>query len=528
MLNKAYRRFYIVSLAVLILLSAYPVVNGLRIAYLSIVNGAVKPEQYAKYVVPYTAICLAIILFSAIQPILLKMRRFSLTIGLLVSYIVFFLTERFFEGIKIHTTGMSLVDTSSLTIEQLKDIPFATIDAWQASLCFVSPWTQGQSVVFASKDHYYYVLANNSYKIHYYFISLIIITMVCTLVYGLGRMIMSGDKSKAKQLILQGVSTLLMVSLCIFANTTAFFRKAQPIQTPIASLLTCLFFIALGVVIGVYIGSFLIGKEKLLGIGLPVLLSLTAVVLMYIGEAAMMNGNLYRFGTGWFFNGLPLILLAPVDMLVILLAGTGAYLILNKARKKDNWPSKGLTAALLVICAVIAFCGIGFSMVPSSDAEDVYGCYEFDECIYMNPLSSFLAMKDNMPYVYYINEEALVIANTSTGDIERFSASFEKTPVAKDDFKTLSEFGDAPPFSLPDLSQYKERWLRAVFTDETQQRYGLYRMDDEIWLVRLNNGRLWSIYKLGKTGEYNPADIKPAFETQENAPEGPENYVSEG
>ncbi|HHY65447.1 MAG TPA: hypothetical protein GX501_10420, partial [Clostridiaceae bacterium] len=57
MIGKAYKRFYFVSLSVLLLLSVYPLVNGVRIAWLSIVNGAVKPEQYAKYVVPYTAIC---------------------------------------------------------------------------------------------------------------------------------------------------------------------------------------------------------------------------------------------------------------------------------------------------------------------------------------------------------------------------------------------------------------------------------------------------------------------------------------
>ena len=51
------KRFYIISLAVLAVLSVYPLINGARMAYFSIVNGAIEPEQYAKYVVPYTAIC---------------------------------------------------------------------------------------------------------------------------------------------------------------------------------------------------------------------------------------------------------------------------------------------------------------------------------------------------------------------------------------------------------------------------------------------------------------------------------------
>lgn len=521
MSNKAYRRFYVLSLSLLIILSFYPIVNGIRIAYLNIVNGAVKPEQYAKYIVPYAALCLAIILFSAFQPLLLKLRRFSLTTGLLASYIVFLIAERFFEGIKIHTEGMSLVSTSSLTIEQLKDLPPATIDVWQASLCMVSPQTQGQSVVFASSDHYYYVMANNSYKIHYYLIALIIITMVCGLVYGIGRMVRSDNKSEVNPLVLQGVSTSLLVSLCIFANTTAFFREAQAIQTPMASLLTCLFFIALGMAVGVYTGSFLFEKKKYLGEGLPVFLSIAAVILMYIGEAAMMGGNLYRFGTGWFFSGLPVIIVAPVDILVTILAGLAAYLVLNRARKKKNWPGKPLTITSLLLCAIIAIFGISFSATTSNAKDDIYGCYEFDDCIYMNPLSSFMAMKDNMPYVYYINDDYLLISNIKTGYIEKLSALYERTPIAEDEFSKISEFEGEPfLFRIPDLSQYKERWLRAVFAFDKQQHYGLYQMDDEIWLARLNNGRLWSIYRLLKTNKHNPDDIERALEAQENAPEG--------
>lgn len=503
MFDRAYKRFYIISLSVLLALSAYPVINGVRIACLSIANGAVKPEQYARYVVPYTAICLAVLLFTASQPIFLKLRRFALPVGMMVSYLIFFLAELFFEGIKIHTTGMTLVDTSSLSIGELMENPYATIDLWQASLCVVSPPTRSQSVAFASRDHYYYVLANNSYKTHYYFVSIILITMVCILVYGIGRKIRLGCKTEAQPLALQGISTMLLISLCIFANTTAFFRKAQPIQTPVASVLTCLFFIALGTTIGVYTGSFLTGKNKWLGTGLPVSLSMTAVILMYAGEAAMMDGNLYRFGTGWFFAGLPVILLAPVDILVILLAGLASYLILQKARKKENWPGKKLIAISLIICAIIAVSGVCFSVKTSNLKEEIYGRFEFDSCIYMTLVSSYLPVKGSVPYVYSFDENSLIITDTKTGKIvEILSAHYEKTPVAEDEFSKLSMFGSLSfqQFGMPDLKNYKERWLRAVFTSEKQQRYGLYQMDDEVWLAELKNNNLWSIYRLEKVG----------------------------
>lgn len=514
MTDKTYKRFYLISLSVLLLLSVYPLVNGVRIAWLNIVNGAVKPEQYAKYIVPYTAICVAVILFSAFQPLLFKMKRLALPAGLLASYAVFFTVEYFVERIRIHTTGMTLVNVSSLSVEELKDVPLSdTIDIWQAALCVISPSTRSQSVIYASRDYYYYVLANDSYKIHYYFISLIMISMVCMLVFGIGKMIRSGDRSESRPLALQGISVALLISLCIFANTTAFFRKAQAIQTPVASILTCLFFVALGASIGVYTGSFLNKKGKLLGTGLPVFLSAAAVIIMYIGEAAMMSGNLYRFGKGWFFNGLPKISLAPVDILVILLSGAATYIVLARARKKDNWPGKPLTIVSLAICIVIAVLGFVFSgstsAASSASGDDIYGCYEFDECIFMNPLSSFMAMKDNMPYIYCLTEDRLLIADIKNDSIVEYTALYEKTPVAEDAFLKISELGVTPLSSwLPDLSQYKERWLWAVFYQDDQQRYSLYQMDDEIWLVDLKKYNLWSIFRLERTNKYAPSDFE--------------------
>ena len=77
MSDKGYKRFYLVSLAVLLVLSAYPLVNGVYMAFLSIANGAIEPEQYAKYVVPYAAMCFSIIMFAAFQPLLFKTGRFA-------------------------------------------------------------------------------------------------------------------------------------------------------------------------------------------------------------------------------------------------------------------------------------------------------------------------------------------------------------------------------------------------------------------------------------------------------------------
>jgi hypothetical protein len=142
-----------------------------------------------------------------------------------------------------------------------------------------------------------------------------------------------GDLSQRKPLFMRAVSTAALTSLCLFANATAFFRQMDPIQTPLASFLTALFFVVLGAAAGVYAGSYLLGKDRRVGIGIPVILAFCATSLMYAGEAAMMQGNLYRFGTGWFFTGLPGMAPAPVDILIVLLSGGFAWLALSAARK---------------------------------------------------------------------------------------------------------------------------------------------------------------------------------------------------
>ena len=354
--NTNNKRTYFLTLAVLAVLSAYPLINGVRIAYIHFNEGVIAPTQYAQYVVPYTAICVSLLFFTAIQPLFFtatikrkmpgrwndKLKRFSFFVSMIMAFGVFFVVERFFESIQIGTDGMALIDVPSLTpvtpeavIPQITPIAPDTADLWQAVSCVASPDLLELPLTYEFEGDPIYVPQDNTYKIHYYLISLVLITMVCGLIYGIFKMRRAGDAglSKRKPLFMQGVSTVVLVALCVFANTTAFFRQAAPIQTPLASFLTGLFFVILGAAVGVYAGSFLLKKGRMAGIVVPVLLSLFITVLMYVGEAAMMQGNLYRFGIGRFFEGLPGVALAPVDILIIVLSGVATWLALKAARK---------------------------------------------------------------------------------------------------------------------------------------------------------------------------------------------------
>ena len=227
--NLNFRKFYLFTLAVLGALSAYPLINGVRIAYIGVMHGAVEPGQYARYVIPYTAMCVAILLFAAFLPVLFRVKRMAFLVGLSGAYAVFIALELFMENIKISTKGMTVLDPASLTADMTAP-PFASVDIWQASMCAVSPLVRGQSKVFSSGDGIFYVMANDAYKIHYYLVSFILITMVCGLVYGIGHAVSTGAEDRRKPLILQGMAAAALVSLCVFANTTAFFRQTGPID----------------------------------------------------------------------------------------------------------------------------------------------------------------------------------------------------------------------------------------------------------------------------------------------------------
>jgi hypothetical protein len=50
----------------------------------------------------------------------------------------------------------------------------------------------------------------------------------------------------------------------------------------------------------------------------------------------LLGGHLYRFGNGFFFDSIPLIVLAPIDVVVIIASGAVAAVIANAVRNKNT------------------------------------------------------------------------------------------------------------------------------------------------------------------------------------------------
>lgn len=107
--------------------------------------------------------------------------------------------------------------------------------------------------------------------------------------------------------------------------------------TPICiAFLMALFFIVMGVTAGFFAGSFLLGKKKRISVILPSLVSGAVTLLMYIGEMILLSGHLYKFGHGIFFESLEAIVLAPVDVMIIMISIVVCGFILSLLNRKDG------------------------------------------------------------------------------------------------------------------------------------------------------------------------------------------------
>ena len=196
---------------------------------------------------------------------------------------------------------------------------FTKLENWQMFMCYVPPefseertWT-AVDVLLGEYDP--------AFKLHFYAISVVLILSLLNCFYGFAQMLRTGNQTRKRALILQSVAAVSFLGMCLWACFTAFYRDGNLTVSPLSAGLMILFFLLFGITGGVYGISYTLGKKKLLSVGLPAGIAGAIVLLMYVGEMILLSGNLYRFGSGFFFTEIPGIVLAPVDLLVVLLAG---------------------------------------------------------------------------------------------------------------------------------------------------------------------------------------------------------------
>lgn len=317
MKNKRFNQYYLISCLVVLMVSYYPLSMGVRVVTDMLVNGMVMKENYPKYIIPYAPISIAIIAGVLLMPLFFRsFKRLALAGGAIAATGIFFGSELLLEQ-KV------VVSTAEIVTK---------LDDWQMYMCYVPPEGWGETITTYKTQTAVDILMGDyspAFKLHFYIISIVVIITSLNCLYGFGQMIRSGDKKRCKALILQSICSLVFLGLCILACFTAFWRDGSIQVSPLSASLMTLFFILLGVTTGVFIGSFLLGKRKLVSIGIPAISSSAMTLIMYIAEMFLLNGHLYSFGSGFLFDGLPGIVFAPVDLLVIFLSGCISALVFS-------------------------------------------------------------------------------------------------------------------------------------------------------------------------------------------------------
>lgn len=297
--NRKFRTYYFLCIAAILLASFYPLYMGVKVFTDYVQFGYVLGENYPKYLIPYTPVSFALIAGVALLPLAMKLEKWGQPVLTAFCIAVFLAVELLLENMVIQNK-----------ISQV--IP---LEDWQLFMCATPPLYFEQAYIYSVIGDY-----SPTFKLHFYAIAMLIILTVLNSFYGFGKQLKSGEHSRTKVLILQSIGSGLFLGLCILACFTAFFRNGEIQVSSISALLMAVFFIVFGLVAGIFALSFLTKKSRHWA-WLPGVTASAMALLMYIGEMCLLNGQLYIFGSGWFFEPLGMLVLAPVDILIILTAG---------------------------------------------------------------------------------------------------------------------------------------------------------------------------------------------------------------
>ena len=318
MKNRTFLKFYVFSVIGVLIAAIYPLSMGVRVVSDMITSGIVLAENYPKYTIPYTPIAIAVFLGVLLLPVIMKYgKKYAFPIACAFSLAVFFVSE-------------ILLETQII----VRDTVMSTLESWQMWMC----WAPVGETEIRDLTALQILVGDYSpaFKLHFYIISIVLIVTLLNAFYGFAHMILNQNRKRLRALVLQSAASLSFLGMCIWACFTAFYRTGTILVSPLSAVLMAIFFVLFGITAGIFTGSFLLGKKKLFSIGIPTVTASVTTLLMYIGEMILLNGRVYRFGYGFFFQGLPLIVLAPVDILIILLSGGITFLIFTKLNPKKH------------------------------------------------------------------------------------------------------------------------------------------------------------------------------------------------
>ena len=327
MKKGSFGRYYLLCCAGVLAAACYPLSMGIRVISEMLANGTVQKENYPKYVIPYTPISVAIIVGVLLMPLLLRrLKKYALAGGAAAGAGVFFALEALLEK--------KVVVSSADAVASLED--------WQMFMCAV-PSPEWVAAASTYRTHTPVEILMGEYdpafKLHFYIISLVLIVTILNGLYGFGQLIRSGERKRLGALVTQSVCSAVFLGLCILACFTAFWRDGNIRVSPLSAALMSVFFILFGATVGVFIGSFLLGKRKAVSVLIPSAAASLMTLLMYTGELILLNGHLYSFGESGIFTGIPGIVLSPFDVFIVAASGCITALmlcLLNNSRTESR------------------------------------------------------------------------------------------------------------------------------------------------------------------------------------------------
>jgi len=266
------------------------------------------------HMIPYTPISIAVIICTAIMPLVFNLsKKFALLVLSILGIGLFFALETYFEQIPVF-----IIESPQST----------NVIGWQTTLCIVTPEierpvlnAQGMQII-------------PSIKVHFQIISILMVLAVIGIIYGFYKMAYMNNHEKRKPLIAQLITVTCFIGLCVLASSTSFFRTGSIYLSSTSAFLMTTFLILFGVTGGIYAGTWLYGKRKLLSIYIPSIIAMLMTTARYISEFIMFNSGMFRRGRGYLFEPLGFLRLSLFDVLTIAISGVVTFLVLKAINRK--------------------------------------------------------------------------------------------------------------------------------------------------------------------------------------------------
>lgn len=95
-------RSYWAAVMIILILSIYPLYMGAVVLKDYFAYGMVDASNYPNYIIPYTPICIALLISAALSPIIFKLfQRTGYFVTIILSFALFFTAELLFEDITV-------------------------------------------------------------------------------------------------------------------------------------------------------------------------------------------------------------------------------------------------------------------------------------------------------------------------------------------------------------------------------------------------------------------------------------------